>query len=161
MPPQPTLPWSDALFFERQFKALAAYCYRFFPGRMDIAEEMAAEALYRLYTVDAAGIQIHNPHGWLRLVAKRLCLDELKRLGRFEEIDQLKEPDEPLSDEERRFYLGDEIDKRLNRLSRRQREAMDLHLAGFSHEEIALKMGITIQRVADLLAQARKRIRSE
>ncbi|MDX2283212.1 MAG: sigma-70 family RNA polymerase sigma factor [Bacteroidia bacterium] len=155
------LPWHDELYFRRLWKALAGYCLKFFPGRPELAEDAATDAMISLYEAHASGAEIHNVSGWLRTAAKNRSLNEIKKIARFAKIDVLNAPDEYSSNDERGFYIRDEIAKRLTRLTKRELEVVKLHLAGFSRQEIASQLDITSQRISDLLTQARKKLRSD
>lgn len=119
------------------------------------------EAVLRLHAYTRAGGQVRNPEAFLACTAMNLAVDvyrhsrcELYLQEPVEELgllDIAPAPDEVLAAEQRLLTLRAALD----RVSVRTRQIFFMHrLQGFTHAEIASKLGITKSAVEKHIASA-------
>ncbi|MGZ3600761.1 MAG: RNA polymerase sigma factor, partial [Ktedonobacterales bacterium] len=139
------------------------------------AMELAQEAFFRAWKRFAEVRTYDRPDAWLYRVATNLAISYLRRrrplsfshlLARTNEGEGLDAQEEMLPfadphDLEGRVVERDAIEHVLQRLSERQRAALLLRtVQGFSCEEIATTLGITVTNARQTLSRARERFRT-
>ncbi|MCY1273171.1 putative RNA polymerase sigma factor FecI [compost metagenome] len=102
---------------------------------------------------------LKEPRAFLLAIAKGLLIDQWRRAALeqayLEELQRLPEPLQP-SAEEQCLILADlrEIERLLGKLSARARSAFLLNrLDGLGHAEIAERLGVSVPRVRQYIAQ--------
>jgi RNA polymerase sigma factor (sigma-70 family) len=148
-------------FFSANYAPLARVLYRVV-GEVHLAEELAAEAFWRLHTRPPRSKD--NVAGWLYRTGLRLALDDLKkqkRRQRYEAMAFLPEagPD-PLETLERREQ-ADRLRKALAALKTEQASLLVLRSEGHSLTDIATILGLNQNSVGTLLARADAALRKE
>jgi RNA polymerase sigma-70 factor (ECF subfamily) len=120
------------------------------PGR---AEELAVEVFLRWGKRSGPG----SAGAWLRRVAVRLALDELRKRKRWERVSGLFGKNRTEGAAERRFA----VTRTLEALKKRDVELLVLRTEGLSYEELAQVLGLNLASVGTLLARARKSFEEE
>lgn len=160
-------------FFTRFEQPLYGYLRRMVPSD-EVAMELAQEAFFRAWKRFAEVRAYDRPDAWLYRVATNLAISHLRRrkslsfshlFARTNEGEGADAQDETLpfadpDDLEGRVVARDAIARVLERLSERQRAALLLRtVQGFSCEEIATTLGITVTNARQTLSRARERFR--
>jgi RNA polymerase sigma-70 factor (ECF subfamily) len=148
---------------------LLALATRMLHGRNE-AEDVVQEAFGRLARVDRT--QIEDVRGWLMVVVRHLCLDDVQSAHtRRESVpDAPRDEDPPLlglrpADPADRVTLDDEVQWALgvvlDRLSPAERTSFVLHdVFGFPFDAIATMVGRTPAACRQLASRARRSIRT-
>jgi RNA polymerase sigma-70 factor, ECF subfamily len=163
-------------FFARHERPLYAYLRRLLPSE-EAAVELAQEAFFRAWTHFAQIQHYDRPESWLYRVATNLAISALRRheaaplsqlrgLRRRERSDD-DELDESMDapfiaplDIEEQTAQRDIIARVLRRLSERERAALLLRVVqGFSYEEVAEALGVSVANVRQILSRGRQRFR--
>lgn len=171
--PGPRDPEFDA-FFTRLEQPLYGYLRRLVPND-EVAVELAQEAFFRAWKHFAEVRSYDRPDAWIYRVATNLAISYLRRrrtvtftqlfahASETEGADALEEtlPFADPHDLEGRFVERDTIEHVLQRMPERQRAALLLRtVQGFSCEEIATALGITVTNARQTLSRARERFRT-
>jgi RNA polymerase sigma factor (sigma-70 family) len=125
------------------------------------AEDLVQEAVLRLHIYTREGGRVENQEAFLRRTAMNLAVDAHRhaRLDRYETspvedldlVDTNPSPDEVFVAEQRLNRMRDALD----RGNPRTREVFFMHrLQGFSHAEIAARLGISVSAVEKHVASA-------
>jgi RNA polymerase sigma factor (sigma-70 family) len=127
----------------------------------DQAEDLVQEAVLRLHAYTRQGNQVQNQEAFLTRTALNLAVDQHRhaRLDSYESepVENLDLPDlEPAPDEvfaaEQRLM---KMQAALERANARTRDVFFMHrLYGFSHAEIARRLGISVSAVEKHVASA-------
>lgn len=127
----------------------------------DQAEDLVQEAVLRLHAYTRQGNQVQNQEAFLTRTALNLAVDQHRhaRADSYESepIENLELPDlQPSPDE---VFAAEQRLKRmketLDRANSRTREVFFMHrIYGFSHAEIAQRLGISISAVEKHVASA-------
>ena len=171
-PPAAHDPEFDA-FFTRLEQPLYGYLRRMVPSD-EVAMELAQEAFFRAWKHFAELSTYERPDAWLYRVATNLAISHLRRrkavsfthlFSRASEIEGADATEEALpfadpNDLEGCFVERDAIARVLQHMPERQRAALLLRaVQGFSCEEIATTLGITVTNARQTLSRARERFR--
>jgi RNA polymerase sigma factor (sigma-70 family) len=125
------------------------------------AEDLVQEAVLRLHVYTREGGQVVNQEAFLTRTAMNLAVDA-RRHGRMDlyerrPVEELNlvdlgpTPDEVLAAEQRLSRMKETLD----RVSPRTREVFVMHrLQGFSHAEVARRLGISVSAVEKHVASA-------
>lgn len=120
------------------------------------AEDAVQEALLRAHRAGSIFSRHPNPRAYLRL-ALRHAIASLWRADR-----RFCQPEEGLEALADRRDCGQQaliVRDAIEELAGQQRRAMELHLEGHEHGEVAEEMGLNIKAVYRLVHQARRRLR--
>jgi RNA polymerase sigma-70 factor (ECF subfamily) len=148
----------DALF-HAHYRRLARILYRIV-GQTDLAEELAAEAFWKLHQRRPADLT--NAEGWLCRTGVRLALDALrkgKRRAHYESV--APPPDSPRSPEDD-FARGEEAERVrqvLARIKRSHAMLLMLRAEGLSYQELAATLRVRAASVGTMLARAQERFK--
>ena len=127
-------------------------------GDKDIAADIAQDTFMKLYQKQIQNEEIRDPGNWLFVVARNLCLNNIrdnKKLSNLDKIDELKEISNHTSDE-KKLHLK----RALLSLNPEYREAIMLkEYHGFSYSEIVEITGYTITEVRSILYRGRMELR--
>jgi RNA polymerase sigma-70 factor (ECF subfamily) len=159
-------------FFTRHERPLYAYLVRLL-GDEEVAVEIAQESFFRVWSHFAEIQYYERPEAWLYRVATNLAISALRRrqpipLSQFLDPRHAHEDlGEPLDtvcadvlDLERQTIQRDTIARILRQLSKREQAALVLRAVhGFSHDEVAEILGISLLNARQILARARQRFR--
>ncbi|MGH2517300.1 MAG: RNA polymerase sigma factor [Ktedonobacterales bacterium] len=161
-------------FFQRHEQPLYGFLRRILPSH-EVAVEVAQEAFFRAWTHFAEVRAYERPEAWLYRVATNLAISHLRRrhplsftqvfrrAGDGEESDGNGDSGEALADPldmEGDAAARDLINRVLSRLPERQRAALLLRaLHGFSGEEIAEMLDISVANARQILSRGRERFR--
>lgn len=129
------------------------------------AEDLVQEAFLRLQTFLNEGHDVQRPEAFLVRTALNLAVDASRRARREhrdqfepESIEELSlvdlspSPEEMFSAEKRLIQIGQVLD---SKVSVQTREVFFLHrLEGFTHDEIAARLGINVRAVETHIARA-------
>lgn len=145
--------------FEEQYPPLVRYCHRL-SGDRDTAEDIAQEAMVRLFERDVEG-STAGIRAWLfktatHLIRDRYRVEENRKRLMSENPVMPTEPDSPEQALER---MHDKATARraLDALPARDREMLLLRYSGFSYREIAEAVDVATTSVGTLLARAERR----
>jgi len=148
--------------YRRYFPRLRRFCMRYLHDPAD-AEEVAQEALARAYRSIATLNGDRRFYPWLSVIAKRLCIDHIRRQSRISLASEFDDdemnmagPDEHLVD------LADQqlVRSALGTLTPRHREVLERReVDGWSYQRIADAYGVSLGTVEQLLMRARKSLR--
>lgn len=127
------------------------------------AEDATQEAFLRLWRIAADWRDGEAAVGtWLHRVTVNLCLDRLRRRGRWAPLDEAADPPDPDPGPLERLALADRaeaLSRAVAALPDRQRAAVTMrHFEDMSNPEIASAMGIGVEAVESLLARGRRRL---
>ena len=125
------------------------------------AEDLVQEAMLRLHAYTNAGRDVRHPQAFVTRTAMNLAVDVHRhsRSGLYEResveelnlVDLSPAPDEILAAEQRLLRMREALD----RVGLRTREIFFMHrLQGFSHAEIASKLGVSKSAVEKHIASA-------
>lgn len=125
------------------------------------AEDLVQEAVLRLHVYASAGNEIRSPESFVARTALNLAIDaarhahanlyEATSVEELTIIDTQPRPEEVFAAEERLIRMKDTLD----RVSPRTREVFFMHrLQGFSHAEIASRLGISKSTIEKHIASA-------
>lgn len=150
----------DALF-HAHYRRLARILYRIV-GQADLAEELAAEAFWKLHQRRPA--HLTNAEGWLCRTGVRLALDALRkgrRRAHYERFAPL--PDSPRSPEDdlARGEEHERVRQVLARMKRSHATLLMLRAEGLSYQEIAAALRLHPASVGTMLARAEEKFRQE
>ncbi|MDF1791076.1 MAG: sigma-70 family RNA polymerase sigma factor [Thalassobaculaceae bacterium] len=153
----------DDDIFEAQRPALLRLAYRML-GSMAEAEDAVQETWLRWQGADRRSVD--NAPGWLRRVATRLCLDQLKSARRRREVYIGTWLPEPVPDTSDADLLADDLTYTLmlalERLSPLERAAFLLHdVFDTPLEEIAATLERAPASVRQLAVRARRHVQSD
>lgn len=157
--------WDEADFagiFRQQYARLAGVAMRLVGDRAQ-AEEMAAEALWRLYRAPDLQAEGNNIPGWLFRTVTRLALDGLRSRRRWRILMEAAAVDPETArvramecpsaafDQRQRAH---QVRAALRRLKPQQAQMLWLRHSGYSYQEIASAMEIKPASVGTTLARA-------
>jgi len=146
----------------RHLGGLVGYAWHMLRDRAE-AEDVAQETLVRLMrkaeTWEPGGAQVKT---WMYRVAINMCIDR-QRARRTTSLDVLAEQSDPLAGGakiERDHALKKAVGSALDDLPPRQKQALTLvHYQGFSQQEAADALEISVEAVESLLARARRTLK--
>jgi len=146
--------------YERYASRVYATIYRLAGGDSALAEDWAQEAwisAIRALPTFRGGAQFST---WLHRIAVNAALQGLRKQQR-REGPEIPLPDEPLADPNRdRPLLRYQIEQALASLPAGMRQVLVLHdVEGYTHEEIAASLEITVGTSKSQLFKARARMR--
>jgi RNA polymerase sigma factor (sigma-70 family) len=150
-----------AELFRRHSRKVYHACFAFFRDA-SLAEDATQETFLRAYQNEA---QFHGGDyvGWLHRIARNPCIDQWKK----------KRPETPIDDTEE-GVLGQilltppdadmqlalkELEKEMDQLPVEQRRCLELKIQGYSYEETAAQMGVTMDAVRSHLQNGRRTLR--
>lgn len=146
--------------------ALMRYAQRMLHNRWD-AEEVVQDTLINLWRTSVESATVHNPLGYIRrclthATSQRVIHDRAKKRDRASTVslgttlNAIEDPDTGDPD----IRLDVEIIMRHPRMSEEQRLLLARYLAGYSHEEIARELGITIRDAMHRLGTLKRRLKA-
>lgn len=154
--------WRDLT--RRHLGGLVGYAWHMLRDRAE-AEDVAQETMVRLMrkaeTWEPGGAKVKT---WLYRVAINLCIDR-QRARRTSSLDLLAEQGDPASggdtiarDHALRRAVGSAVDA----LPERQKQTLTLvHYQGFSQQEAAAALDVSVEAVESLLARARRALKKD
>ena len=125
------------------------------------AEDVTQETFVRYWQHSA---RVERPREWLVKVARNLCLDRLRKAGRYlssapDELPEQRDDRDPEWHYEQR-ELAQELERAIATLSEPQRSLVVLFdVQGMSTDECARIVGINVNQVKVYLHRARRRLR--
>jgi RNA polymerase sigma-70 factor (ECF subfamily) len=135
------------------------YACRAFFGNTESAEDATQETFLRAYrSIDS--FQAGDFRGWLLRIARNVCIDEWRRSRRETSIEDLALSGCPTSDRldsssEARL-MAERARKEIRLLPIEQRRCLELKIEGFSYEETAIRLGLTLNAVKSHLQNGRR-----
>jgi RNA polymerase sigma factor (sigma-70 family) len=147
--PSGTAEWRRLAIHARAVAAALA------PDRPALAEDLAQEALLKLLVQEPSPVR---PLAWLRVTLRNLATDRHRRDERCRTlpIDGVEEPAHPHQDSPHRTLV---VRQALEVLSEAQRTILGLYALGFSHAEIADRIGCRTHQVGPRIQRALRRAR--
>jgi len=147
--------------------AISHYAYRLLGNRKDV-EDICQEVFLKMW-LNSTSWQAERSRlsTWLHRIAHNLCIDYLRRHGRTEMSDEL--PAEPTGLSKLSEGHGEELqqdlkrlDIAISRLPEKQRCSLALcHYAGFSNQEAADIMNLSLKALESNIARARRSLREQ
>ncbi len=146
--------------FDELYPPLVRYCHRL-TGDGDVAEDVAQEALVRLFTHQVEG-PIPALRVWVFKTATHLVRDRYRVEENRKRLLQVN-PVSPAPSEspERRMERMEDRDRvrsALEELPSRDREILLMRYEGFSYKDVAEAVGVAATSVGTLLARAERRL---
>ncbi len=144
--------------FESYHTELVGYFSKIL-GDSEHAKDVVQEAYLRIALMGKRAQGIMQPRAFLYHIAKRILIDEWRK-EKENFIFSLKEMDHTLCDEEPLEHLLstariERLEQTIEKLPPRCQMAFKLHkFEGYSHKEIALRMGISKNAVEKLIIRA-------
>lgn len=138
----------------------ATYVLRDASQGEDVAQETFLRLIRKAQDWRSGGATLRT---WLFRVALNLCIDR-KRARRTEPMDATDETPDPVDDAvlDRQFDLQRHVGAAIRDLPERQQAAIVLvHYEGFSGNEAAEVLDITVEALESLLARARRSLRQQ
>lgn len=159
----PAAAWDEGEFaalFRQQYSRLAGVAARLL-GECGVAEEVAAEALWRLYRSPGLQAEGNNIPGWLYRTTTHLALDALRSRRRWralrdaaalgaDPVDAAPSPGAAFDQRER----AQQVRAALRRLKPVQAHMLWLRHSGYSYQEIAVALQMKASSVGTTLARA-------
>lgn len=160
-------------FFTRHERPLYGYLRRLLPSD-EVAVEIAQETFFRAWSHFETVRVYERPEAWLYRVATNLAISHLRRRQPlsfshvFARTDAEAVGGEPVDDEvladpldvEAQTVERDAIQRALRGLPERQRAALLLRaVQGFTSEEVAEALGVTVPNARQILSRGRERFR--
>ena len=127
-----------------------------------LVQDGIQESFLRYFLARVRGQKIENPRAWLFRVLRNYLLDCNRKSGSMP-VAELKEAvriADIRQDVETEYQQDETFRCALSVLSRREKECLQLRLAGFGYDEIAQILQIRTGTVGALLARALKKIRN-
>jgi len=134
------------------------------------SEDVIQEAFLRLVRANVTLSMGDNPRAWVFRVAHNLAMDHYRsqkrrQMGSEIEVhlalhyraDPAPDPEQMILNEERFRTLQSAF----SRLTPKQRDCLRLRAKGLRYQEIALVMGVSVQRVGELMQRAISRVELE
>jgi RNA polymerase sigma-70 factor (ECF subfamily) len=131
-------------------------------GRLDVAEDMAQEAITIAWEHRAELRDVQALPSWLFRIAVNCCLQWQRRESRWAQEPNgaaLPARDPPILEDVLRRETIREVRLALDRLTSNNRIALLMNLYGYSYQEIADFLAVPLSTVRGRLARARERLR--
>jgi RNA polymerase sigma factor (sigma-70 family) len=145
--------------FDELYPPLVRYCHRL-TGEQDVAEDIAQEAMVRLYTHDVEG-PLEGQRAWLFRTATHLVRDLYRVDENRKRLLQAYPVTPSATDTPDRALERGETQGRARRalesLAARDREMLLMRYEGFSYKEIAEAVEVAAASVGTLLARAERK----
>lgn len=148
---------------ERYYRELLNFCTQRVKNR-DVAADVVQESYAQVLAVQQSGEPIHAPRALLHQIARRLMIDQHRRLlvRKHDDINELAEVDQPTAPphlQPDRVYAYEQhataLAEVIESLPPRCREAFVLNrFEGLSHQQVASQMGISKNMVAQHVMRA-------
>ncbi len=156
-------PAACALLVDRHLARIVNLAYRILGERAE-AEDVAQEALLRLWRQSGRWQARARLSTWLHRVAYNLCVDLLRK-RRTTSLEDIAEPVDLAADpaaEAQRNQVARIVDGAMAGLPERQRSVIVMtHFQGLGNPEVAEIMDISVEAVESLLARGRRRLRGQ
>jgi RNA polymerase sigma-70 factor, ECF subfamily len=134
------------------------YAYLWYLGmNMDQAEDVIQDTFLRL--VSCRFDPQDNLRAWIFRVARNLSMDIHRVQRRWRRRDDdgapsvIREPIDPAPSPEQRILLQERM-RRFDQLTPKQRQCVLLRAEGFRYREIAITLGVSVQRVGELMQRS-------
>lgn len=160
----------DALIARHQRRVVVSLLAR--GVRADRAQELAQETWARLIQQQQRGLltELRLPHLALTQ-ASFLASDEARRVrresvdGTVEDLPERHQPVDPAQSAERRLLSEEQLSRAKDALARVSPGARNVFLLacdgqGLPHSEVASRVGLSVQRVRQILCEVRKQLRT-
>jgi len=144
-----------AQLFARHRKKVFVACRGFFPDG-GAAEDATQDTFLRAYQ------NMHRFHGgdfsgWLMRIARNVCIDQWRKRrpeneGGDAELTALPALDSPPD----LRLVAEEVWQEMTSLSAEQRQCLELKIEGYSYEETAARIGLSIEAVKSHLQNGRR-----
>lgn len=136
------------------------YAYLWYLGmNTDQAEDVIQETFLRLVSCRFDGGAEDNLRAWIFRVARNLSMDIHRAQRRWsrrnddEPHSVIRERIDPAPTPEQRILLEERM-RRFEKLTPKQRQCVLLRAEGFRYREIAIALGVSVQRVGELMQRS-------
>jgi len=147
-----------AELFERHHRRIYSACRRFFDDGSE-ADAATQETFLRAFTA-VKDLRDGKFSSWLTVIAKNACIDLWRQrrrellFGGLQDLDSLPlpggEPDQQLT------TAADSVRREMELLPTDQRRCLEMKIAGYSYEETATSLGMSIMAVKSHLQNGRR-----
>jgi RNA polymerase sigma factor (sigma-70 family) len=149
--------WFADLFVRHRKRVFFA-CLRFFSDGL-AAEDATQETFLRAYR-DIHTFQGGDFSSWVMRIARNFCIDEWRRRKREVEIGQgelgeLPAPGSLEASSEMQMAVG-KVREEMKSLSPEQRQCLELKIEGYSYEEMAGRMSLSMDSVKSHIQNGRR-----
>jgi RNA polymerase sigma-70 factor, ECF subfamily len=136
------------------------YAYLWYLGmNTDQAEDIIQETFLRLVSCRVDASKKNNLRAWIFRVAHNLSMDIHRAQRRWslrnddEPRSVIRERIDPAPSPERQILLEERM-RRLAQLTSKQRRCVSLRAEGYRYREIAITLGVSVQRVGELMQRS-------
>jgi RNA polymerase sigma-70 factor, ECF subfamily len=136
------------------------YAYLWYLGmNTDQAEDIIQETFLRLVSCRVDARKKNNLRAWIFRVAHNLSMDIHRAQRRWslrnddEPHSLIRERIDPAPSPERQILLEERM-RRLAQLTPKQRQCVSLRAEGYRYREIAITLGVSVQRVGELMQRS-------
>jgi RNA polymerase sigma-70 factor (ECF subfamily) len=136
------------------------YAYLWYLGmNTDQAEDVIQDTFLRLVSCRVDAGRKDNPRAWIFRVAHNLSMDVHRAQRRWsrrnddEPHSPIRERIDPAPSPEQQILLEERM-RRLVQLTPKQRQCVSLRAEGYRYREIAIALGVSVQRVGELMQRS-------
>lgn len=153
------------IVFDYYFPEIRSFAYKILHEH-EYAQEVAQEVMLSFWQMGDQLNDINNPEAFLKTLAKRRCIDMLRRIQRERKaIQELKEDcDESYNETEERIFFNEArriLERGVSLLPPQQRLVYELcKQQGLKYEEVARQMNLSLGTVQTHMKLALKFLRS-
>lgn len=155
------------LLYRNHYASLIAIAYKYLRSS-ESSKDVVAEVFNKLLAInershpEVAAILTRNPMGYLSVVVKNKCLDQIRAQKSKQDLEtsyQMLNHLETTNDSEKAF-TKDLVEILTSKLEPREKEILLKHLDGFKNEEIAIELGISYNTVKNKIYDAKVKIKN-
>jgi len=150
-------PQCFAELFVRHRKKVYFACRAFFSDS-DAAEDATQQAFLRAYQSMDRFLG-GNFGGWLMRIARNVCIDMWRKRqsdGLTDEIEAVPQQDKALERSSALHFAVEKLRQEMGYLAPEQRRCLELKIDGYSYEETAQRLGLSIEAVKSHLQNGRR-----
>jgi RNA polymerase sigma-70 factor (ECF subfamily) len=144
---------------------LIAYYYT---GEKEISKDIIHDVFEKLLQLsinkrkDYFGEKLSNFEGYLKVIVKNKCLDNIKIKKNRERIIHSIRPlfNKNSENKAHESFLEEGLSEMLKYLQPKEKEIIQLHLKGYSNDEIAIQLNITYNSVKNNVYESKKKIKN-
>ena len=151
---------SQRHLYEKYFDPMSLVCYRYLKDR-DLAHEMVHEGFIKVFKAIHQYKNQGSLEGWIRRIMVNTCLDHLRKEKKFRSQVEISEAYDLAGDENHLDQMeAEDVLLHIQSLPEPLGTVFNLYIIeGYSHKEIAQKLGFGASTSRAYLTEARKKLR--